>query len=87
MRARLQDRAKSLCRNAPSRASNRRSRKGLNAIIEFSKIVAGVEDFHRGAERWLAIIDEQQVGLANVLKVEFDNFVGGIDLIVAKVAP
>ena len=48
--------------------------------------MTGVKDLHRRAQRGFAIIDQQQVGVADVLKVELDDLVGGVDLVVAKIA-
>src|SRR5271166_4771104 len=54
---------------------------------ELAEVVPRVKHFHRGAERGLAVVDEQQVGVANVLQIELDDFIGGINLAVAKIAP
>src|ERR1700691_1101678 len=54
---------------------------------ELAEIVAGVKNFHRGADRRLAVIHQQQGGVQNVLQIELDDFICGIDLPVAEVAP
>src|ERR1700722_19353248 len=54
---------------------------------ELAEIVARVKDFHSGADRRLGVIHQQQVGVANVLQIELDDFICRIDLAVAEVAP
>src|SRR5579871_568413 len=60
--------------------------QGAEGDDELAEIVAGVENLHRSAERGLAVVDEQQVGIADVLQVELDDFVGGVDFAIAEVA-
>src|SRR5271156_6717833 len=52
---------------------------------ELAEIVPGVKDFHRGADRRLAVVHQQEVGVAHVLQVELDDFICGIDLAVAEI--
>jgi len=47
-------------------------------------MMAGIKGFHRGADRGFAIVDQQQVRVADVLEVEFDDLIGRIDLMSRK---
>src|SRR5271170_7687494 len=61
--------------------------EGAESDYELTQMMAGVKGFHRGADRRFAVIDQQQVGVADVLQVELHDLVGGIDLAVAEIAP
>src|SRR5271156_2157945 len=71
--------------NHPGRAIRKAERAERDH--ELAEVMPRVKYFHRGAERRLAVVHQQQVGVADVLQIEIDNFIGGIDLTVAEIAP
>src|SRR5215470_12394354 len=51
---------------------------------ELAEVVARVEDLHRGTDARLRVVDENEVGVADVLEVELDDLVGAVHLVVAE---
>lgn len=53
---------------------------------ELLEIVRGIEHFHRGADGVLVVVDENDVGVANVLQIKLNDFVGAIHFAIFEVA-
>ena len=61
----------------------RERREGDDELVQ---VVAGVEDLHGGPDGGLAVVDEDEVGVAHVLQVELDDLVGAVHLAILEVA-
>ena len=54
---------------------------------KFLKVIGGIENFHRGSNGWLAVIDQENVGIADILQIKFNNFIGAVNFTVLELAP
>src|SRR5271155_4086223 len=61
--------------------------QGTEGDNELAEVVARVEYLHRGTERRFAVVDQQEVSVADVLEVELDDFIGRIDFFIAEIPP
>jgi len=54
---------------------------------EFLQIIGRVKNFHCGSDGWLTVIDEENIGVADILQVKFNYFIGAVNFTVLEVAP
>ena len=84
--ARLLQRVEDFCGEADHPWTAFLKREGGEGNDEFSDVVGGIEHFHRGSDGGFAVIDEDDIRVADVLEIEFDDFVGAVDLTVDEFA-